>query len=74
MSRRFACAFAALGRGRFAASKAVVVRITLAEAAQRVVVDDTVHTVQIGSHWRWVLPMQRVAEYRAGICPDGIQA
>ena len=65
---------AALGDGTFVAGKAVVVRITLAEASERVVVTDTVHTVRVGKRWAWVLPTWRLQEYRAGLCPDGIVA
>ena len=65
---------AALGGGAFVPGKAIVVRISIAEDAERVVVTDTVHAVRVGRRWAWVLPTWRLEEYRAGICPDGISA
>jgi hypothetical protein len=62
---------AAMGRGRMVPSTAVVVRITLAQESQRVVVTDTVHAVRVGHRWAWVLPAWRLEDYRAGVCPDG---
>lgn len=64
----------ALGKGEFVPGKAVVVQISIAEQAERVVVTDTVHAVRVGKRWAWVLPTWRLEEYRAGICPDGIVA
>ena len=66
---------AALGGGRFAPSKAVVMRIEIsageALAAPPVVVNNTVHAVPVHGRWRWILPAWRLEEYRAGHCPDG---
>ena len=66
---------AGLGGGRFVSSKAVVVRIEIsagaASSAPPVVVNDTVHAVPVNGRWRWILPTQRLEEYRTGHCPDG---
>ena len=53
-------------------SRAVPVVVTLLDVAtgERTVVRDTVHAVRVGGRWAWVLPLERLAHYQAGTCPD----
>jgi hypothetical protein len=53
-------------------SRAVPVQVVLLDLAtsEQTVVDVRVHAVSVDGRWRWVLPPERLARYRAGICPD----
>ena len=54
-------------------SKAVSLRITISNLAtgQREAVATTFHAVPVEGRWRWVLPQQRYALYRANACGAG---
>jgi hypothetical protein len=61
----------ALGVGRSVPSMAVGVRLEIRDATSvaPIVVTDTVHVVQVGRRWTWILPPARVEQYAAGLCP-----
>jgi hypothetical protein len=61
-----------LGPRTVSPSRAVPVRIVLLDLATReqTVVEDTVHAIRVGGRWTWILPPERLARYRAGVCPD----
>jgi hypothetical protein len=64
-----------LGDGRFVASKAVDVLITLAEeGVAPFVVRHTMHVVPSGSKWTWILPSWRYVDFRANRCPTAPHA
>jgi hypothetical protein len=54
-------------------TKAVSLRITISNLAtgQREAVPATLHAVSVDGRWRWVLPQQRYALYRANACGAG---
>jgi hypothetical protein len=59
----------AAGDGQVA-GKAVRLRLSIAGAgAEPVVLTHISHAVAVGGHWTWILPTDRLAEYRAGRCP-----
>jgi hypothetical protein len=51
-------------------TKAVDIRLRIVDGALRaaVVVRHTVHVVDVGGRWRWILPAHRYALYRDGRC------
>jgi hypothetical protein len=52
-------------------AKAVRIKLALAvEGGDPIVVTTTGHAVAVGGHWSWILPADRLAEYRAGRCPS----
>lgn len=62
----------ALAPGVRVESRAVPIRLVLLDLAtlERTVVRDTVNAVRVDGRWTWVLPPERIARYRAGVCPD----
>ncbi len=63
---------ALLAPGHRVESTAVDVRIEIAggPSSGRVVVADTVHAVSVNGSWTWILPSERLAQYRADRCPS----
>jgi hypothetical protein len=58
--------------GRSVSSRAVPVQVVLLDLAtsEQTAVNVRVHAVSVDGRWRWVLPAERLAQYRAGLCPD----
>ena len=58
-------AIAGIGRTR---TKAVTIGIDLAGMGQPSTITHTVHVLDVRGAWRWVLPPDRYASYRRGVC------
>ncbi len=55
-------------------SKAVTVQFTLRCGGQTRSSTDTVHAIQAGDRWAWILPVSAYRAYEAGACPGGVVA
>jgi hypothetical protein len=52
-------------------SKAVTLKITVRAGTETGAITRTMHAVNIGTRWAWVLRSSDVASYKAGECPTG---
>jgi hypothetical protein len=61
---------AVAGMRRETASKAVAVRIVIADGLvpEGVIVEDVVHVIAVDGGWAWILPLARYEAYRTGAC------
>ncbi len=60
----------AVGNGMFVASTAVRLRLHFGGSA----LTKTVHVVNEGGRWRWILPALRYRQYQGSACPAGVSA